>query len=97
MEFKTDVRLWGDMMESREQLRAKLHELEKRLDNLEVGLGGLMEMLISRGQLSLDFNRPLQSWQERIAQYAEEELDKLRESLLDEELASVDEREMPHA
>lgn len=84
-------------MESREQLRAKLHELEKRLDNLEVGLGGLMEMLISRGQLSLDFNRPLRSWQERIAQYAEEELDKLRESLLDEELASVDEREMPHA
>ncbi len=34
--------LWGGKIERRKRLMTRLHELEKRLDDLEVGFGGLV-------------------------------------------------------
>lgn len=99
-------------MERRQELRVKLHELEKRLDDLEVGFGGLaeisltleavLELLVDRRfipyrQPSRHFRQALKSYRGRIGQYAEKELQKLVDSILDGEMESLDEGEMPHA
>ncbi len=99
-------------MERRQELTTKLHALEKRLNHLEVGFGELTEIsltleavlelfigrrLLPRRQPSPYLNRALQSYRERIGEYAMSEIQKLLNSLSDEEMESLDEGEMPHA
>ena len=98
-------------MERRQELRTKLHELEKRLDDLEVGFGELaeisltleavLELLVDRRviphrQPSRLFKQALESYRGRIGQYAEEQFQQLRDSLLDDEMESLDEEQIPH-
>jgi hypothetical protein len=93
-------------MERRQQLLTRLHKLEKRLDDLEVGFGELVEIslalesvlellvdrkLIPHRHPSRHFKQALESYQRRIGQYAEEEFQKLLDSLLDNEIESLDE------
>lgn len=95
-----------------ERLRTRIHELEKRLNDLEIIFGGLMQKsenleavvellvdrrLIPRREASDRVNRALEPYRERIGQYAEEELQKFVDSVLDDEMESLDEGEMPHA
>lgn len=99
-------------MERRQQLLTRLHKLEKRLDDLEVGFRGLAEIsltleaviellvdrkLIPHRQPRRHFKQALESYRERIGQYAEEHFQKLLDSLLDDEMESLDEGEMPYA
>ncbi len=93
-------------MERRQQLLTRLHKPEKRLDDLEVGFGGLvgisltlesvLELLVDRKliphrQPRRHFKQPLESYQRRIGQYSEEEFQKLLDSLSNNEMASLDE------
>lgn len=95
-----------------QKLRTKIHKLEKRLSDLEKEFGGLLqkslvlgavlELMVDRGlifrrELSQSINQTPEPYQEQIGQYVEEELRKLLESLLDEKMESLDEKEMPHA
>ena len=95
-----------------ERLRTRIHELEKRLNDLEIIFGGLMQKsenleavvellvdrrLITRREASDRVNRALEPYRERIGQYAEEELQKFVDSVLDDLMESLGEREMPHA
>jgi hypothetical protein len=99
-------------MGTRQKLTAKLHELEKRLNDLEVGFGGLNQMsstleatlevfvecgLIPRREFSHRFNPALEPHRKRIAEHAQEEFQKLVDSLLDEMMESFDDEQMPHA
>jgi hypothetical protein len=100
------------MMGKGQKLRTRLHELEKRLSDLEIVFGGLMQKsesfeavvellvdrrLIPRREVSDRVNRALEPYRERIGQYAEEELQKLVNSILDGLMESFEEGEMPHA
>ncbi|MFQ5870349.1 MAG: hypothetical protein ACE5JC_10650 [Candidatus Zixiibacteriota bacterium] len=93
-------------MERRKRLMTRLHELEKRLDDLEVGFGELVEIsltleavlellvdrkLIPHRQPRRHFKQALESYQRRIGQYAEEEFQKLLDSLPNNEMESLDE------
>lgn len=95
-----------------QKLRTKIHDLEKRLNDLEKEFGGLLqkslvlgavlELMVDRGlilrrELSQSINQAPEPYQEQIGQCVEEELRKLLESLLDEKMESLDEGEMPHA
>ncbi len=95
-----------------ERLRTRIHELEKRLNDLEIIFGGLMQKsenleavvellvdrrLIPRREAGDRVNRALKPYRERIGQYAEEELQKFVDSVLDDLMESLEEREMPHA
>jgi hypothetical protein len=99
-------------MGTRQKLRAKVHELEKRLNDLEVGFGGLNQMsatleatlevfgergLIPRRAFSHRFSPALEPDRKPIGEQANEEFQKLVDSLLDEVLESVDDEQMPHA
>jgi hypothetical protein len=99
-------------MGTRQKLRAKLHELEKRLNDLEVGFGGLNQMsatleatlevfgergLIPRRAFSHSLSPALEPDLKPIGEQANEEFQKLVDSLLDEVLESVDDEQMPHA
>jgi thioesterase domain-containing protein len=99
-------------MERRQQLMTRLHKLEKRLDDLEVGFGELVEIsltleavlellvdrrVIPHRQPSRLFRQALESYRGRIGQYTEEQFQQLRDSLLDDEMESLDEGEMPYA
>ena len=99
-------------MGTRQKLKTRLHGLEKRLNDLEIVFGGLVEKsqnldavvellanrgLIPRQEVSERLHRTLGPYRERIGQYAEEELQKLVDSLLDDLMESLEEGEMPHA
>ncbi|MEE9538517.1 MAG: hypothetical protein V3W10_04210 [candidate division NC10 bacterium] len=99
-------------MGTRQKLRAKLHELEKRMNNLEVGFGGLNQMsatleatlevfvergLIPRREFSHRFSPALEPDRKPIGGQANEEFQKFVDSLLDELVESVDDEQMPHA
>jgi hypothetical protein len=105
-------RFLGGIMETRQKLRAKLHELEKRLNDLEVGFGGLNQMsatleatlevfvkrgLIPRREFSRRFSPDLEPDRKPIEGQTNEEYQKLVDSLLDELMESVDDEQMPHA
>jgi len=99
-------------MGTRQKLKTRLHEVEKRLNDLEIVFGGIVEkpqnlevvveLLVDRGliprqEVSERLNRALEPYRERIGQYAGEELEKLVDSLLDDLMESFEEGEMPHA
>ncbi len=99
-------------MGTRQKLRAKLHELEKRLNDLEVGFGGLNQMsatleatlevfvergLIPRREFSRRFSPDLEPDRKPIEGQTNKESQKLVDSLLDELMESVDDERMPHA
>lgn len=99
-------------MERRQQLMTRLHKLEKRLDDLEVGFGELNQMsatleatlevfvkrgLIPRREFSHRFSPALEPDRKPIGGQANEEFQKLVDSLLDELIESVDDEQMPHA
>ena len=99
-------------MGTRQKLRAKLHGLEKRLNDLEVGFGGLNQMsapleatlevfvergLIPRRAFSHRFSPTLEPDRKPIGEQANEEFQKLMDSLLDELMESVDDEQIPHA
>ncbi len=99
-------------MERRQQLMTRLHKLEKRLDDLEVGfrelnqmsatLGATLEVFVKRGliprrEFSHRFSPALEPDRKPIGGQANEEFQKLVDSLLDELIESVDDEQMPHA
>ncbi len=99
-------------MGTRQKLRARLHELEKRLNDLEVGFGGLNQMsatleatlevfvkrgLIPRREFSRRFSPDLEPDRKPIEGQTNKEYQKFVDSLLDELMESVDDERMPHA
>lgn len=99
-------------MGKKQKLRTRLHRLEKRLHDLEVVCGGLMqrsenleavvELLVDRRSIPRHgindrVNRALEPYRKRIGQSAEEEVQELVNSILDDLMESFEEGEMPHA
>lgn len=99
-------------MGKRQKLMTKLHQVEKRLTDLEVVFGGLIQksenleavvgLLVDRRSIPRHgvndrVNRTPEPYRELIGQYAEEELQKLVNSMLDELMESFEEGQMPHA
>ena len=99
-------------MGKRQKPRTRLHQLEKRLTDLEIVFGGLMQksetleavvgLLVDRWSIPRygvndRVTRALEPHRERIGQYAEEEVQELVNSILDELMESFEEGEMPHA
>ena len=99
-------------MGKRQKMRTRLHQLERRLHDLEIVFGGLMqksenleavvELLADRRSIPRHgvndrVNRALEPYRERIGQYAGGEVQELVDSILDDLMASFEEGEMPHA
>lgn len=94
----------------RQELAEKLHELEKRLDDLEAGFGGVkrasltleatLQVLTERGLLPREvihrFNQALEPQRERVGEYADKALQQFVYSLLDELMESLNEGKMPN-
>ena len=88
----------------RQELAEKLHELEKRLNDLEAGFGGLkrasltleatLQALTERGLLPREvihrFNQAFEPQRDRFGQYADEVLQQFVYSLLDVLMESLD-------
>jgi hypothetical protein len=99
-------------MGKRQKLRTRLHQLEKRLTDLEIVFGGLIQksdnleavvgLLVDRRSIPRHgvndrVSRALEPYRERVGQYAEEELQEIVNSILDDLMDSFEEGEMPHA
>lgn len=99
-------------MGKRQKLRTRLHQVEKRLTDLEVVFGGLIQksenleavvgLLVDRRSIPRHgvndrVNRAVEPHRELIGHYAEEELQKIVNSMLDDLMESFEEGEMPHA
>jgi hypothetical protein len=102
----------GGIMDTTESLSSMIRELEKRVNEVERVIGALTEIsakmetavellveggLIDRQHLGRRADHTVESDRKRLSPYGGEELQRMWESMLDEQLETLDEAEMGHA